>query len=374
MRITIVTPLYPPDLGKLAIYTKELATQLTKQHAVQLVTYSELPETIPGVQIFSVSKQLPLLIRLFTFTARLWRASHQTDLLYVCDGASVGLPSLMIGWLRGIPVVRCLLDDEARERAERALYVGIPEETFALLKEINLKTRFIRSLQNWVLRRAKQIVLPSQHLQDILERAYHIPSKKLNVIPFPPVQPQRVPFLANRQSLQIFSHSPLNFFSGVEDLLVSLAQVKKTIPEAKLIVANTGPEVPRLKQRAAELGIEKNVEFTGQISRAEFWHLLRSSSVFVRNQTSSNSADEIYQAYQAQIPVIASRIPCHTEAIRDQVSGILIEPNAAPDLTQALVEILEQAALRARFIAGGEGILAERGEWKEHIQHILSLV
>ena len=72
--------------------------------------------------------------------------------------------------------------------------------------------------------------------------------------------------------------------------------------------------------------------------------------------------------------MIASRIPCHTEAIRDQVSGILIEPNAAPDLTQALVEILEQAPLRTRFIAGGEAILAERGGWKEHIQRILSLV
>lgn len=374
MRITIVTPLYPPDLGKLAIYTKELATQLTKQHTVQLVTYSELPETIPGVQIFSVSKQLPLLIRLVTFTTRLWRASRQTDLLYVCDGASVGLPSLIVGLLRGIPVVRCLLDDEARERAERALYVGIPEETFALLKEIDLKTRFIRSLQNWVLRRAKQIVLPSQYLQDILERAYHIPSKKLNVIPFPPVQPQRVPFLANRQNLQIFSHSPLNFFSGVEDVLVSLAHLITTISDVKLIVANTGPEMTRLKQRAAELGIEKNVAFIGQISQAEFWHLLRSSSVFVRNQSSSNSADEIYKAYQAQIPVIASRIPCHTEAVRDQVSGILIEPNAAPDLTQALTEILEQAALRTRFIAGGEAILAERGGWKEHIQRVLSLV
>ena len=265
MRITIVSPLYPPDLGKLAIYTKELATQLTKQHTVQLVTYSELPETIPGVQIFSVSKQLPLLIRLVAFTARLWRASRQTDLLHVCDGASVGLPSLMVGWLRGIPVVRCLLDDEARERAERALYVGIPEETFALLKEIDLKTRFIRSLQNWVLRRAKQIVLPSQHLQDILERTYHSPSKKRNVIPFPLEQPQCVPFTANRQALQIFSHSPLNFFSGVEDLFSSLAQVKESIPEVTLIIANTGPEMTRLKQRAVELGIEKNVEFIGQI-------------------------------------------------------------------------------------------------------------
>jgi glycosyltransferase involved in cell wall biosynthesis len=374
MRITVVTPLYPPDLGRLATHTKELSKRLAKEHRVTLVAYGELPEQVSGVIVRVVSKQLPIILRLFHFTVRLWQESRNSDCLYVGDGASVGLPALLVGRLRRIPVIRFMLDDEARERAERSLYTGIPEETFAQIRKLSFKLRVIRALQNWILRRATRVIVPSTFFKDVLVQVYHLPGKKLTVVPFPTEAPQLLPFPIPQNPLQLFTHSPLNFFSGVEPLLHALAALKKQFPNIKLVIADTGAEIERLKQQAEKLGLGANVDFLGSISRAEYWYLLQSSSLFLVNQTSVNNADPIYQAYRAHIPVIASDIACHREAVRDKTSGLLVESTDVSALTTAITQLLQDAELRAKLISGGMQVLTARGDWDEHTHRIISLV
>ncbi len=374
MRLLIATPLYPPDLEALAIYTKELATRLAQDHTVRLVTYGTIPETIRNVEITAVSKQLPIAVRLVKYTLELWKQSADLDFLYVADGASVGLPALLIGKLRSIPVIRFFLDDEARVRAERDLYVGIPEETFAALRELDLKTRSIRRLQNWIIGRAAKTLVPSSYLKAILTNAYRLPAHKLIVSAFPVEKAHMLSFSEERRSKQIFVQTPLNFFSGVEDALQAIDRLRAQHPDIQLIIADTGAELPQLKERVKELGLEAHVQFIGRISRAEFWFLLQTSTIYLQPRTSANTAEDIYQAYSAQIPVVASAIDCHAEALQSGKSGILVPPGDNQKLTDVLNTLLTHEDERQAFVQGGEQALQMRGGWEEHAKQIISIL
>lgn len=96
MKIVIGTPLYPPDIEPVAVYTKELARRLSKKHEVTIVAYSHIPEQIPGVDIISIEKNLPLIARLWKFTRSLISLSRHTDIYFIENGSSVELPALFL--------------------------------------------------------------------------------------------------------------------------------------------------------------------------------------------------------------------------------------------------------------------------------------
>ena len=75
MKIILTAPMYPPETAKPALYVKELAKRLKeKKHEIVVITYSNIPEKVPGVRIVAINKRLPLPIRLFLFVIALMRA------------------------------------------------------------------------------------------------------------------------------------------------------------------------------------------------------------------------------------------------------------------------------------------------------------
>ena len=74
MRIVLATPVYPPEIGGPATYTKELALRLRDEHEIIIVAYASTSEIIPGTTLFIASKRRPLPLRFFKYTVDLFRA------------------------------------------------------------------------------------------------------------------------------------------------------------------------------------------------------------------------------------------------------------------------------------------------------------
>lgn len=119
MRLVLATPLYPPDVEWPAPYIKELARRLSPTHAVTIVTYGEMPETIEGVEIISISKRHPRAARLIAYTRALRRAARSADLIYAENGASVELPLIIVSFLSRTPILMHLGDQRAHVRAQK---------------------------------------------------------------------------------------------------------------------------------------------------------------------------------------------------------------------------------------------------------------
>ncbi len=129
MNVALVTPLYPPDIAPPAIYVKELARRLSETHKVSIVAYAHIPEDVPGVLIFPVSKRLPVVERILRFFTVLYQATKQTDHLYVVNGPSVELPVLLLSYVRNTPITLCIVDAPAFDRTRQQWLTNLVHKT-----------------------------------------------------------------------------------------------------------------------------------------------------------------------------------------------------------------------------------------------------
>lgn len=120
MKVVIVTPLYPPEVAEPAPYAKELARRLSQGDSVSVVAYTHLPEQTPGVTVEAVDKRRPLPARLYAFTRALLKAMDRADVVYAINGSSVELPVLVASYVRRTPLIFCIADHAAHERARYA--------------------------------------------------------------------------------------------------------------------------------------------------------------------------------------------------------------------------------------------------------------
>jgi glycosyltransferase involved in cell wall biosynthesis len=373
MHILIVTPLYPPDIGRLSVYVKEVASRLSKEHSVQIATYGRFPESVPGVDIVCTDKSWRVIIRTLLFTIRLWKAARNANLLYVSDGASVGLPAVLVSRLRKIPMTRFVIEDEARERAEQMTHTTISEEAFTTAPPTNRKIRFIQRLQAWVLRQAKHVLVPTESLKTIFTRAYRVPKQAIAVQAYPPGEPELTPFRATRLPFQILVTSPLSLKNGISTLLEALPTLLKRFPDLQLVLANDGPDIVEIKQKVKDLELSESVKVLGPISRVERWFLLRTSTLLLAYQSPSLQVDDVYQALSACTPVIAADTSEYRSIIQHDESGLLINTKDPESVEKALSELLEDPAKQQMLSANGTNRLQELAGWAKHIKAITSL-
>ena len=128
MKIVIATPLYPPDIEPVAVYTKELARRLSKKHEVTIVAYSHIPELIPGVAIVCIEKNLPLMVRLWKFTRALLDLSKHADIYFVENGSSVELPVLFLRTATRASIIMHLGDTAAHTWSKTKKVRGFIEQ------------------------------------------------------------------------------------------------------------------------------------------------------------------------------------------------------------------------------------------------------
>jgi hypothetical protein len=118
MKITLATPLYPPDIAEPASYIKELAKRISEKHEITIVTYGKLPEKINNVNIVMINKHLPLLARLFLYLVSLVRAAKKTDIIYAQNGPATELPSAVAAVLTKKKLILRFGDNLALNRSQ----------------------------------------------------------------------------------------------------------------------------------------------------------------------------------------------------------------------------------------------------------------
>lgn len=349
MRVLIVTPLYPPDLGDLASYVRTFATELHKTDDVAIATYGELPEAISGIPISATSKRLPTLVRLSLFTVRLWKQSKKMDVLYVADGASIGLPAVLVSFFRRIPLIRFVIQDETWERAFHAKLATTDEATF-ILSRTKGRLALIKYLQRLVLRSAKIVFVPSLFYQSLFKKGYGVASA---VLPLPAETALQLPFSPEPVTHQLLSTEYLERTPGFDRLFSAIATLRVTTPDISLVMANTGRAQNYYQQLAQSLGIGAHVVFLGQVSRAEQEDLARNSAAQII-MTMDNAGTRSF----------------HRAAAR----GIAVITDESSELAATIQKVLSDTSFKQSLIADGKRLVAEQASWESHLSLWRSLV
>jgi glycosyltransferase involved in cell wall biosynthesis len=142
----------------------------------------------------------------------------------------------------------------------------------------------------------------------------------------------------------------------------------------RLLVAGDGPEEEALKALARKLGVGERVIFLGRVSRAETWHVRKTSQVYVLNSTYEGLPHTVLTSFAAGIPTVATDIPGTDEAVYHEQSGLLVKPGEAQELASAIARLFKDEALRKRLAEGGGLILAEKFSWEAHLRTLMRLL
>jgi glycosyltransferase involved in cell wall biosynthesis len=152
---------------------------------------------------------------------------------------------------------------------------------------------------------------------------------------------------------------------GLDVLLDALALVPfgPGSPAPHLWIAGDGPERAALEGQARRLCLGDRVRFLGR--REDAPDLLAACDAFVLPSRQEGLGVAALEAMAAGRPVVATRVGGLGDAVVDGRTGLLVPPDDAKALAEALVRLLASPTLRAELSAEGpkriaEGFLAEQ--------------
>ncbi len=121
-------------------------------------------------------------------------------------------------------------------------------------------------------------------------------------------------------------------------LLKGAKEIIKKYKDIKFFIIGDGPLRKQLEDEAKNLGIEKNVIFTGL--RNDVPELLSIMDVFVLPSIKEGLPMVLLEAMAAKKPVVATRVGAVPKVIENDENGILIGPKDVSGLEKAIITLI----------------------------------
>lgn len=161
--------------------------------------------------------------------------------------------------------------------------------------------------------------------------------------PLAPAEPAAL----QRERPTIMYVGNLEPYQGIELLLRGFAVAQARVPAARLvIVGGDAGGIQRYRALAAELGIAEHAEFAGPRPVTDLRRVLAEADVLVSPRIQGqNTPMKVYSYLDSGRPLLATRLPTHTQVLDDEIA-LLAEPTPAA-LGAGLVVLLRDPARRA---------------------------
>ncbi|MDT8368603.1 MAG: glycosyltransferase family 4 protein [Longimicrobiales bacterium] len=134
---------------------------------------------------------------------------------------------------------------------------------------------------------------------------------------------------------------------GHDTLLDALPRVVGEIPRARLVIFGRGPRRAAIRARIERNDLVSRVHLAGH--RDDLIDLLPCCDLVAHPARAEGLGIALLEAQAAGLPVVASRVGGIPEAVVDERTGVLVEPDDPASLARALIRLLADADLRARM-------------------------
>jgi glycosyltransferase involved in cell wall biosynthesis len=332
MRVLIVTPLFPPDIGGPAVHAKLL--------------YDSLPARGIAVEVISFGgvRHLPKIVRHIFFLFALLRVASRADIVYALDPVSVGLPALVAARLCGKKFILRIAGDYAWEQGTERF--NIDESLASFSKSRHKETypfilRVLRTVERYVAQRAARVVVPSAYLKWIIEN-WDVSGSKIDIVYNGIVADVEA---GNRETLRellkvrgklIVSAGRLVPLKGFMDLILTAKELRREFPEIRLCIVGEGPQKRELERLIEKNGLLDTVILAGGLDQDVFFRYIKASDVFVLNSWHETFSHVLLETMAIGTPIVATKVGGTPEIIEHEKEGILIPPRNRRELANAL--------------------------------------
>ena len=112
-------------------------------------------------------------------------------------------------------------------------------------------------------------------------------------------------------------------YKGLQLAFKAFSRVVNRFPDAKLIVAGSGPYKQELAKMTLDLGISTNVEFLGRVSEGSKFKLYGESRVAISPSYREGFGISVIEANSVGTPVVGWDVPGSRDSIVDGTTGLL---------------------------------------------------
>ncbi|MER2599568.1 MAG: glycosyltransferase [Caldilineales bacterium] len=338
LRVALVGP-FPPRAGELGEQAELLARLLAAEGAQVL----RLSTDVPRVRAWrGIGLHLLPFVQVAQLLARLLTALPRCDVvhIYAASGWGFWLPALL-----ALPLAKL-----ARRRVVISYHGG-------------LARAFSTRRWSWLLpllRRADALAAPSAYGQALWQR------DGLQVAWLPPLLDAAAPPIAERAGWPplLLWCDELTERADPRTALEALALLRTAVPDARLLLAGSGPLAAQVQHWAAELQVAQAVAYRAALSPTQRRTALVTASVFWRSAQEDNLPQVLLEAAAAGTAIVATRVGGVPELVDDGVDGLLVAAGDAAALAQATARVLARPFLAASLTANAR-LSAERFTWPQ---------
>ncbi len=339
MRVFIPTGVYPPDVGGPATYVPLLEKYLPR--------YGFTVDVLPFRVVRFLPKGISHLVYFFMALARAFRA----DIIYAQDAVSVGFPARLASVIARKPFVVKIVGDHVWEQARQRFGVTEELDDFALYQMGRPYLLFLRALQLFVVRGAKQVIVPGHYLKKIVMR-WGVPEDHIEVVyngvELPPVVHDPDIMIARPLIVSVGRLVP---WKGFDEVIRAVSA-----SPWHLTIVGDGPLRKELESLAHSEGCGARVHFTGLLPREKLHGLLKVADAFVLYSTYEGLPHVLIEAMALGTPVVASDIEGNREVVTNGREGILVSSydDRSARTARGLPSYDDRSARKARGLFSGD--------------------
>ncbi|MDP3982418.1 MAG: glycosyltransferase family 4 protein [bacterium] len=201
---------------------------------------------------------------------------------------------------------------------------------------------------------ADRVVANSFYIKRIAMEQYGIPEEKIRVVhnainPLPQSSGVSLPFATDRPLVVFVGR--LTIQKGPDIFLRIAKRVLETLPNALFVMAGDGDMREQLIREAIDLGISKNVIFTGFVSDHEIQELVEASTLTVMPSVSEPFGLVALESLAMNTPVIVSRQSGVAEVLSHALKADFWD---VEDMAHKILSVIAYPALRKELQTNGK--------------------
>jgi len=321
-----------------AFRTLEIYKRLAKQHEITVITGNypdaKKDEEREGVLFKRAGSSKSYLLSRATYSLNAARLVRQLDFDIVVEDFSAFSPCFTPLYVRK-PIIASIQNLYSTHAIKKYKVLGIAA---FLLERFGLKLY-------------RHFIVVSPSLKDQLEKL--VPAaRRIDVIPNS-VDESLLSLEVTERNYILFLGRIDVYQKGLDILLQAFKEIVKRTHKVKLVIVGGGKDINNLKGLVSRLHLGDSISLEDRVYGRRKEELL-SSCLFVCMPSRFESFGIVaIEASASGKPVIGTKIPGLRDSIRDGETGILVKPNNTKELSEAMLRLIDDAALRKRLGQAG---------------------
>lgn len=331
---------------------------LTGGYAYDRHIIAGLRERGMKVDVLHLSGEFPFPeIATLTATAALF-AALPDDALVIVDGLAFGV-----------------MDDIAAREAARLRVIALCHHPLALESGLDAKrAAAMRVSEQRALAAARSVIVTSAATARLLVQEFGVPEDKIVLaLPGVTVSPIEARTRSSARTSILLTVATLTRRKGHDVLLKALAQIRDLEWTARFVGGGDfDPDwAAWLRAETQRLGLEDRVDFVGNVAdpTPEFDR----ATLFVLPSRYEGYGMAFAEALAFGLPILGARAGAVPDLVPDD-AGILVPPDDAAALAQALTRLLNDAELYQRLRQGAQRAAQTLPTWKQSVDKIALLI